>query len=434
MAVLLIHGYSDNTASLKAWRAALAAAGFGDVRLVGYKSLVDEIHIGDIAEAFDLALRKQAGLDNGEAFDAIVHSTGMLVVRAWLARYAGQRTRLKRLIGLAPATFGSPLAHKGRSFLGAVAKGNRELGPDFGEAGTRVLDNLELASPFTWELAHRDLVGGEIVFGPDKKTPWAFVFCGNQQYSGLRKWLAGEPGTDGTVRWAGCALNSRKVVIDLSRNPEDGRFRIGEWRYLDMPLIPIADLNHGTILEEPTSELVALVVSALKVENKNDYDAWLADAKARTRPALDKMGSWQQFVVRVIDERGDPVPDYYLEFFSVSGEGEILHDKAIADVHAYEADKSYRCLHIDLKQLDISRLPNLWLRVVARSGTELVEYRGYDDKGKPGDGDPWVGSLDLGKAALGDDGFHIFYPFTTTLVEIVLNREPVDNRLLEMTK
>ena len=115
--IVLVHGYSDDGAAFKVWERILEQRGY-DVAMVhacSYRSLTNEVTIKDIAEGFDRALQLRAGLDADEPFDAIVHSTGMLVIRAWLTAYAGRRDRLKHLIGLAPATFGSPLAHKGRS-------------------------------------------------------------------------------------------------------------------------------------------------------------------------------------------------------------------------------------------------------------------------------------------------------------------------------
>src|SRR5215469_6755678 len=53
----------------------------------------------------------------------------------------------KHLVAIAPATSGSPLARQGRSWLGAVFKGERHLGPDFLAVGDAILDGLELASP-----------------------------------------------------------------------------------------------------------------------------------------------------------------------------------------------------------------------------------------------------------------------------------------------
>src|SRR5438132_764019 len=76
----------------------------------GLQALTNEITIKDIAEGFDRAIKTHPRIDKDQPFDAIVHSTGMLVLRSWLATNPIGRKRLKHLIGLAPATFGSPLA------------------------------------------------------------------------------------------------------------------------------------------------------------------------------------------------------------------------------------------------------------------------------------------------------------------------------------
>ncbi len=144
--ILLIHGYSDTARSFQRWAEVLRQTGRASedltiIHACNYATLTNEVTLKDIAEGFDRALRVQVGLSQGEEFDAIVHSTGMLVIRAWLTTYgqAQRRGRLKHLIGLAPATFGSPLARKGRSWIGAIFKGNRTIGPDFFEAGDNVL-------------------------------------------------------------------------------------------------------------------------------------------------------------------------------------------------------------------------------------------------------------------------------------------------------
>jgi pimeloyl-ACP methyl ester carboxylesterase len=135
--VVLVHGYSDQGASFRPWAAQLAAGGYAaPYHTCTYRSLVNHLTIKDIAEGFDRALADQIGPDT--QFDAIVHSTGMLVIRSWLVANPARLQRLKRLVGLAPATFGSPLAQPGRSFIGAIVRGNRDLGPDFLSAGAQV--------------------------------------------------------------------------------------------------------------------------------------------------------------------------------------------------------------------------------------------------------------------------------------------------------
>ena len=107
--VVLLHGYSVRQQSFRPWREALIANGYDPttIRLGDYVSLSNEITIKDIAEGLDRALREEAGLNADEPFDAIVHSTGGLVIREWLATYQ-RRRRLKRLIALAPEHGGEP--------------------------------------------------------------------------------------------------------------------------------------------------------------------------------------------------------------------------------------------------------------------------------------------------------------------------------------
>ena len=170
--LVLLHGYSADATAFSAWTAALEGAGWAPAQLlpVSYETLANEVSIRDLAEGFDRLLASHPGLTADQPFDVLLHSTGMLVLRAWLAHPDGprarqRRARLRQVVALAPATFGSPLAHKGRSFIGALLRGRKAPGPDFLEAGDQVLDALELGSRFTWELAHDDLFGAESSFG-----------------------------------------------------------------------------------------------------------------------------------------------------------------------------------------------------------------------------------------------------------------------------
>ena len=291
--LVLIHGYSAEGQAFEPLSKALKDKGIEstDINICSYVSLNNEITIKDIAEGLYRAFGFHDVLRNeGQEFDAIVHSTGMLVLRSWLTNYGaavGANPRLKRLkhlIGLAPATWGSPQAHKGRTWLGAMVKGNRALGPDFLNAGDRVLEGLELGSQFTWELAHADLLGPEPYYDKGPNTPFVTVFIGNHPYDGLSS-VANDPGTDGTVRWAGCGLNTRKITIDLTKMPTgpDGqpidRATISPWAVnrLDVPMIPVEGKNHSTLIAEPDDGMVNLLVDFLKIgePTAESYDSWL---------------------------------------------------------------------------------------------------------------------------------------------------------------
>jgi len=402
---LMIHGYSDNGQAFDPLSNALRQRHVDppiDINICSYISLNNEITIKDIAEGLDRAFRQHPVLKNeAQEFDAIVHSTGMLVIRAWLTNYArpassnNRLKRLKHLIGLAPASWGSPQAHKGRTWLGALVKGNRQLGPDFLNAGDRVLDGLELGSRLTWDLAHVDLLGSEPYYDKGSETPFVAVFIGNEPYQGLDS-VANDPGTDGTVRWAGCGLDTRKIRVDLTRNPMDAngqptrdRLSISPWveNRLGIPMIPVDGRNHGSLISNPDGKMVDLIASFLTIgepDSTETYDSWMERASQYGRTGLPKMllnpgrfaagvpeelfnlfghlfgnpetvmEGWQQFVVRAVDERGDGVSDYVLDVLQKEAtDGKISwipFKEMYTDVHAYGADRSFRCFHLRLPE------------------------------------------------------------------------------------
>jgi hypothetical protein len=428
--------------------------------------LNNEITIKDIAEGLDRAFRMHQVFGNEtQEFDCLVHSTGMLVLRSWLANAGApagnsRLRRLKHLIGLAPATWGSPQAHKGRTWLGAMVKGNRHLGPDFLNAGDRVLENLELGSKFTWDLAHLDLLGAEPFYDKGPTSPYVAVFIGNTPYEGLAS-VANDPGTDGTVRWSGCSLNTRKITIDLTRIPaaNASRLSITPWadQRLDIPMIAVDGRNHGSLISEPEPGMVDLVAAFLKVGDPDGEtpDAWLARArkyseaglpKMKVNPGADAAGlegdvkkffehiwghsaateleGWQQFVVFACDERGDGITDYMIEVLTEQPGGQwVPFHEMCTDVHAYGPDPSYRCFHVRLPAGLSGGGVKLRARINASTGTELLAYQGYGSQ--PQQLGSTAGPVEIDLNDLGAGHGSVFYPFTTTLIQIVLNREPL---------
>lgn len=466
--IVLIHGYSASGLDFTEFCRQLKEKGpFDpiDINVANYVSLNNEITIKDIAEGFDRALRNNPRLNAGQEFDAIVHSTGMLVIRSWLTNYGtgaeskARVSRLKHLVGLAPATWGSPQAHKGRTWIGELVKGNKEPGPDFMNAGNEVLDGLELGSRFTWDLAHLDLLGESPFYDKGPDTPYICVFIGNTPYTGISS-FANDPGTDGTVRWSGCGLNTRKVTIDLTRIPaaKDGkgpsRVSITPWaNRADIPMIPVEGRNHATLVSKPDPTVVNLICEFLKVADEAAYGNWLqravasgAEAKKKmlVNPGKDAAGlggdvkqffghlfhqaeqpmeGWQQFVIHARDERGDPVTDYLIDVLRQDANGNwIRFDEMYTDVHAYGTDQSFRCFHIRLPNGICEQKVPLQIRFSASTGTAIMAYQGY---GSDAAGTPMIataGPVTININGMGDAS--LFYPFTTTLVEIIINREP----------
>ena len=477
--LLLIHGYSATGLAFDTLKQMLRDRGVAAEMLnVGnYISLNNEITIRDIAEGLERAIELVPALNGAAEFDAIVHSTGMLVVRAWLAHQRAapeSNTRLKRLkhlVGVAPATWGSPQAQMGRTWLGALVKGDHTPGPDFLNAGDQILDGLELGSRFTWDLAHMDLLGEKPYFGTGPDTPYVTVFIGNTPYTGLSS-VANAPGTDGTVRWSGCGLNTRKITLDLTRTPvgPDGkptqRVTLSEWAAgtrLDVPILAVEGKDHATLIADPDLGMVDRIASFLELNSADGFTAWLAEAKVWADPAKQKMlldpgaaaaglaGSfkqyfghlfhlgekplegWQQFVIHARDEHNDPVTDYLLQVFRLEGEPGKEEwtecEEMYSDVHAYKTDPSFRCIHVRLPAgISESQVP-MQIRIKASTGTEIVTYQGYgsDQAGSTAvqpmraDSEPVIFDITGG---LGGGNGSLFHPFTTTLVEIILNRVP----------
>ena len=465
--VLLIHGYSANWEAFLPWRDALYSAGIATATIsVGnYVTLNNEVTIKDLGEAFDRALRMTnfAGEipADGWTFDAVVHSTGMLVLRQWLTSdpyppsdKRSRIRRLKHLVGLAPATFGSPQAKKGRSWLGALVKGNHTMGPDFLNAGDMVLDGLELASEYTWDLALNDMVGPAPLYDKGDGTPYAAVFIGNVPYSGISA-VANSPGCDGTVRWAGCALDTRKVTLDFRRHaqldPADPTKRvvISDWssERLSAPMIAVDAQNHGTIISNPKPEVVSLVHDFFGIRSKDEYDAWETRALAFGAPSKAKMDTsdgvsdgagWQQLWIHMVDDHGDGVTDYNIQLYygnelTESDDPAKEGVKLIADT--YSSDSSYRCFYIHLTQEMLELKADnkkMWLELIASSGSALIEYEAYTGSAN----DPLRLAIDshdsmvnkpvkMDITALTEGGGSLFYPYTTTFMEVFVQREPM---------
>jgi predicted alpha/beta hydrolase family esterase len=412
--VILVHGYSAASTVFTAWRAKLEALGVAatSVQVADWRSLANELRLADLAEGFERALLARRDIPSDAPLRIVAHSAGALVVRAWLAAHPEQRARVTHFVGLGPAHFGSPLAHKGRSFVGMVAKGNRRLGEDFLEVGQGVLDALELASPISWELAHHDLLRADLAHPVAR---WSYSIAGTGTLSWPVPQLNDAAGGDGVVRWAGSALDTRKLTVDLSRHGGE-RVRIDGLRARDVPLAFVPQRNHGELVSRPTGDLAAMVAEALAVQSRADDDAW----RARWVGPHVPRDAWQQLIVRVRDERGAPVPDHHLEFEATDRAGvrtRLVH--VASDVHRNRQDPSYRAFHVRLRDVKRSTIAALALKVLARSGSSAVRYRGVGSSRADG----WDGAIDL-TAQWPDGGVQLFWPFTTTLLELVLDREP----------
>jgi len=376
---LIVHGWSDCSASFVQLKEFLIANGLGDVDTVlyaDYESREDNITFDDVIDGLNDQLREH-GIIDGDGrklrdLNVVVHSTGGLVIRHWLARYYAADNLgdcpLKRIVMLAPANFGSPLAHRGKSFLGSLVKGRWKVG-DFLEVGRNILTGLELGSSYQWDLAHRDLLRGAPYYGADRIQ--LTVLVGNTDYTGLRGWV-NKPGTDGTVVIAGAPLNTIKLSLDFSKRTAGGA--AFAWHTTgtstDFAFAVLDGLDHGSLVAAAADQAgtlaSGLVLKALQTQAPADFSDLRQLCTQTTAATYAASGKkvYQQFIVHAVDDQGVAIRDFTLEFFirrvGAAGVGEAAtvrrlneaeerfsdeaHNLLLSECHTFEADSSYRRL------------------------------------------------------------------------------------------
>ena len=444
--VVILHGWSDNSKSFEPLTRFLREAGFDTVPLLlgDYISLRDDVSIDDVTKRMEEVIQERLALPVGAKgklgprFHLVVHSTGGLVARRWIARYYdGRPCPVMNLLMLAPANFGSVLAHKGRSLLGRVVKGWRT---GF-ETGEEMLYALELGSSFLWDLARADLFdepGGttrQPFYGPERIRP--FVIVGTHPYDKLATQLTNENGSDGTVRVAAANLNAYGITIDFSagddglKNPRRTPWPVRLDPDTSFPLAVLPDRDHGSITRpdedgysrDPTAQarLGELILQALRTGTPDEYravaTAWGAithdtrtfageseEARAHRDGFFkhkDTDGEYfhehYQVFVRAVDEFGAPVNDYFVAFMpqtsregifslrsSLPPESVFFHSEVLADVHKHRRTPANICMFMDrydlmrdggfYDQVPASKLEELAFTVTAEDPGDRISY------------------------------------------------------------
>lgn len=414
--IVIIHGWSDNHASFGKLRDFLSQ-GLGVpttiLKLGDWISLDDDVGYADIALALERAWHAEKLPTGPRSVDVVVHSTGALVVREWMTRFHTPETvPVHRFLQLAPANFGSHLAHKGRSFIGRAVKGWKT---GF-ETGTRILRGLELASPHTRQLADRDLF-----VAPAKRWYGAgrilsTVLIGNKGYTGIQA-IANEAGSDGTVRIGTANMHAAhvRVVFPPGTDAPQVQFR----NIAGAVGFAIIDGdNHSDITMKDRRSRSGireeLILAALKVrdadypENADGAFPWQAALDAKAGAAKQTSDKRQNTVVHLTDSFGSDVTDFFFEFWrSAATDKEFeqrFYKDVIDDVHVHAANGAWRALNLDIGKFDALRMhPKLGFEKLlvsvfaspAKTGSAKVGYRSATD----GDIGAWhVEGRDFGKA------------------------------------
>lgn len=445
--LLILHGYSDGATSFTGLRDFFRLNGYArdDVYLLNYASMDDQAQFADFADKLDEDYEKKFA---GERIDVACHSTGALVVRLWLdlhyrrQRAAGKvkpRSPVKHLLMFAPANFGSDLAEMGQSFLGKFRatffNSNRKPG-DFLESGKYVLQGLEPASPFQWDLSSRDL-HGEGFFNPelgDENVCFPFVFAAGKGYGGLQARLIKDrkkPGTDGTVRICGTSLNTRKCHVNFC-DPAVAPAWSEERKFENMAFAIFGGFNHGSIIEHSDDFKKGpgqWALKALGVDSAAKYAKFASECDAYTRKNYDG-DPFQQFFFNVRDDVGLAVPDFYIDFYAQLPDGSV-HEKLTlefdksfeVEFYRHSADPSCRAL-----LLNLARLRDYFKRLKAAKARLVFDVYAISPIKEVRYLPAYAVVFDEVTAADGDEPAFLF-PNTTTLVEIVLNRLASDQVL-----
>lgn len=438
--LLIIHGWSDEAESFVALARAIEANSERDVStlfLGNYVSLDDDVQMKDLVQGLHNAWTKEALPTTAKSIDVIVHSTGGLVIRDWMATYYGDKGRvppINNLVMLAPANFGSPLAHKGRAIYGRVLKGfnaNKRF-----QTGTHILKALEMASPYSWNLALRDRLQPNPMSVAGVRTT---VIVGNTGYRGISS-LANELGSDGTVYVATANLNCAALDIRFpsgDRKPQYGVVRTSRG---DAAFLVLDGFDHSSVaLKEDdhpdNAALINFILRALDVSNTESFRQWIDSCEQHSAAVLKKhekdtethKHGFQNTVFRVHDDQGFDVQDYVIEFYSDTDKGkddrlaELMHRKALVKVHVNGDNAAYRSFMFDCTALyriieeqgeklsiSLSALPDI------KDARNLVGYRSF-------------GNSDIGQMTLDKEAIHRFFqPNRTLFIDIELTREYKD--------
>lgn len=393
--IVIVHGWSDSHASFQKLREFLSQS-LGVpatiLKLGDWISLDDDVGYADIALALERAWHATGLPATPRAVDVVVHSTGALVVREWMTRFHTPETvPVHRFLQLAPANFGSHLAHKGRSFIGRAVKGWRT---GF-ETGTRILRGLELASPYTRALADRDLF-----VAPAKRWYGAgrilsTVLVGNRGYTGIQA-IANEAGSDGTVRIGTANLQAAhaRIVFPPGTAAPQVQFR----NIAGAVGFAIVDGdNHSDIIMKDRRSRSGLredlILAALQVrdadfpESADQPFAWQARLDQAAGAARTGTGGRQNTVVHLTDSFGDDVTDFFFEFWRSERSDRDFEQRfyrdAIADVHVFGENGAWRALNFDIDRFEaLRRHPTLGFQTLlvsvfaspAKTGAAKVGY------------------------------------------------------------
>jgi len=431
--LVIIHGWSDNARSFMRLARLLQdrlKITPKIISLANYVTMDDQVTYPDLVTAMSRAWQREGLPTKPGSVDVVLHSTGALVVRNWLVdNYTPTTAPIKNMVMLAPANFGSSLAHKGRAFYGRIIKGfnSRKLF----QVGAKLLLGLELASPYAWDLAFRDRFGSKVFYGPSKIL--CTVLIGNSGLHGISAAI-NEPGSDGVVRISSANLNCAHLDADFHDNPLKPTYTLKQSN--GQTAFGIMDgENHDTIAAKDKGPknpaTLENIVTGLTIKD-NQFSKWCNELNAANNVVIqqninnDYKHCFQNSIVSVKDQYGFHVDDYFLEFYSEDERHnwftELFHTDIIRSTHPYQLDKSYRDLYMNTTKLYNAldnKVDQIHISLTAmpqyQPGVNMVGYRTFTEQD--------IGAIQVKRNQIKK----VFAQNRTLLTRITLRREQADS-------
>ena len=393
--LVILHGWSGTSGSLKSLSSFLKKNGFRvvDIWLSDYLSMNDEITIQDLGQAMGDALRRNSIAQRRHSFDVIVHSTGGLVVRQYLVHYfygRPEKCPIGNLVMLAPANFGSPWAHRGKSMAGRLVKGWKWNG--LFETGTRILDALELGSSISWRIAKQDLFDSKNkIF--KRENLYTTILIGTDAYTGFSR-IAHKKGSDGTVYASTANLNAAYAKLTF-KMPKGEDYEFQKAKCDPIAFGVLYNHNHASIINPQKDKTLAdLLIKSLNIRDAGKYQDHVEDLETITKETSERglkdpneerskrYHQYQHVVARVHDQFGDSIEDYFLEFFRWDGDPRYnvmqkIQEEILVKVHPYSRDTSYRSFLFDTTYMEseiLKKDKNVNMSICAAAVSKRIRY------------------------------------------------------------
>lgn len=351
--ILFIHGWSEDSHCFSYLQQMLFPNNSKkyQINLADFVTLDDTVTFTDLVAAMQQAWTKHNLPVSNKDVDIVTHSTGALVLRAWLRQYYPRgNSPIERVVMLAPPNFGSHIAHKGAAFYGRIYKGLNKQNPF--EVGENLLKDLEIGSEFTQRLAEFDCFSGYSSFQPNDIM--VTILIGGSGYDGFAS-VANVPCSDGVVPIPLAQLEPKRLKIRYDSSDKPYFDLINSTSQVACKIIP--SLNHSSILTgEGDIHFSKILHEALTVSSIEflSYRVRLMNEN-KSLGKEKNISPYQKTLVNVTNQFSENVNEYFIAFAAEYGRFisnmNNFHDELVKSVHCNTYNSSVRCFTLDTECL-----------------------------------------------------------------------------------